>query len=114
MLQHATGCEREELAMAAQHTATPCIRHGVADTHDPDLSAILDELHRERPASVDAIGSLYLLEGGEVWATWHDGGDRSMFAPVLTDICSRFGHQSRHLVPVDLDYDYQEDVPPIS
>lgn len=103
--------EKEAGGVATDLNLIPLIRHGSPETQDPQLSEILREAEVAHTGTSEALRSMYLLEGPEIWVTWSTARDRARFSGPLTDICRRKGFNVRHLVPVDEQYDYQEDVP---
>lgn len=89
----------------------PCIRQGSAEIRDSQLVQFVNKLEAARPGASQSLKSMYLLDGREIWITWSTPRDRGEYSGALTDICTRQGFNVRHLVPLDVHYDYQEDVP---
>jgi len=90
----------------------PCVRDGQVGASDSELMSLLTAFIRTAPSADHAIASLYAQHDGEIWATWGSEHARAELAPTLSALCRERGEHVRHVVSVDEDYDYQEDVPP--
>jgi hypothetical protein len=105
---------RRDKLLGRTDLPVPCIRHGVAGTIDPLLIEILNEFGTLHPAHLHAVRSLYLYEGDQVWATWRSQKAVQDHSATLSNICGLNHLTVVHLVPIEEEYDYQEDVPLIS
>lgn len=91
----------------------PCVRHGSVGTADEELVALFRAFEQLNPSGSRVVRSLYAQQDREIWVTWDSEQARSDHAKTLTDLSHQRGEQIRHLVIGDIDYDYQEDVPPV-
>lgn len=90
----------------------PCARFDRPGDQDGRLVASLDEASETVGIDLTTqIRSLYDYDG-QLWATWNDEPTRSSYAHALTQAWHDAGGGQRtvHLLVVDEQYDYQEDV----
>jgi hypothetical protein len=90
----------------------PCTRHGECGTRDEGLIELFRAAQHAAAANLAPhVRSLHVFNG-QLWVTWKNGRSRSQFAAVFDQNWRTLGESGAtiHLIPVDDDYDYQEDV----
>lgn len=90
----------------------PCIRHGHPSAHDPRLVELLAAARELSGEDLRTHLESLLDYDGCLWATWREESARELFAPELTRAWERLGGEqgALHLIVVNDQYDYQEDV----
>ena len=90
----------------------PCIKYDQPGTADKRLRTALSNASALAEADLgEHLHALYDYNG-QLWATWRSDGPRRDHAVALTRAWCELAGDARvvHLVSVDEQYDYQEDV----
>lgn len=90
----------------------PCIKYDQAGTSNERLRTALRSASELAKADLDAHLLALYDYNDQLWATWRSDAPRKSHAEALTRAWRELAGNMRvaHLVSVDEEYDYQEDV----
>ena len=92
--------------------AVPCVRYDTPGADDPELRAVLADATRRAGWPIDPLLRGLYYHDKQLLVTWRDASARDLGANALGAVwrARSAGSQILHLLPLDEDYDYQEDV----